>query len=137
MATTAVVPAAVNCEINSDTTSGDYAGYYWQGGKGGNGIAGALSGSSTGINCFNVAAASATNVSSTATVSFAGYSGTTFYKPFLTQSWFPQDSTFGDVSTVFFSGSWKSTSAITSIVLTDATGGHFIAGTTFTLYGLL
>jgi hypothetical protein len=32
---------------------------------------------------------------------------------------------------------WRSTSAVTSIVLTDGNGGNFTAGTTATLYGIL
>jgi hypothetical protein len=60
-------------------------------------------------------------------VDFLNYSNTTTYKSFL--------ATGGDTRVGSSIGLWRSTSAISTILLTSS-GANFAAGATFTLYGL-
>lgn len=65
------------------------------------------------------------------------YTNTSFFKQVIS-SWGRFETT-GTVSTYNAgqaASQWRSTSAITSITLIDAGGGNFVAGTTFTLYGI-
>lgn len=58
------------------------------------------------------------------------YSNTTTYKGMFSRQ-------FGSTQIVWFStGRWGNSSAITSIVFTDESGGNFTTGFTITLYGI-
>ncbi|MGD1072770.1 MAG: hypothetical protein ABSB15_21830 [Bryobacteraceae bacterium] len=59
--------------------------------------------------------------------------GTTFYKGILASIYYMTTTTEQALLT---GGGWNNTAAITSIVLTPS-AGNFVAGSTFTLYGLL
>jgi hypothetical protein len=61
---------------------------------------------------------------------FQNYSNTSTYKTVL----FRTD--ISSIDTMASVGLWRSTSAITSIVFSVANSGTFIAGSTFTLYGI-
>jgi hypothetical protein len=128
---------SVNCQFNSDATSTDYGGNYIYGTNAAV-SAGASTPTSTGDNCFDLPGTSTiANVAGQSSILFPGYAGTVFYKTFTANGNVQSSTTFATgLSNLTISGMWKSTAAITSIVLTDAGGGHFIAGSTFTLYGM-
>jgi len=82
---------------------------------------------------------------STATPNLAGslvahfpvYRGTTFYKTvFSSENSYATLGTTGNYFTGVITTVWRSVSAITSIVLSDAGGGNFITGSSFYLYGI-
>lgn len=58
------------------------------------------------------------------------YSNATTYKTVLSRA------NISDTRVVAMAGLWRSTSAITSITLTNNSGQNFVAGCTFTLYGI-
>ena len=76
------------------------------------------------------------NYAGTMTLDIPGYAGTTFYKTTSSQSSWNLDTNAGHLNASSHAGQWHSTAAITQIVLTDQGGGHYLAGTTFTLYGV-
>lgn len=67
------------------------------------------------------------------TIEIIGYAQTTFFKEGLVFSGGPGPSNFEITN---FWWSWASTSAITSLTLGMSSGANFIAGSTFTLYGV-
>lgn len=73
-----------------------------------------------------------TDTAFNAIVNIMNYSNTTTYKTFLSRT--NQASGTGRVEALI--GMWRSTSAITSIVLTCG-DNSFVSGSTFTLYGIL
>jgi hypothetical protein len=60
------------------------------------------------------------------------YSNTTTFKSVLSRSF----GTIGSASPWFDVTTWRSTAAITSLVLLDESGGTFASGATFNLYGI-
>ena len=78
------------------------------------------------INCGDF---STTSINSNQVISIQNYSNATTYKTVLTRSNIPASYVFANVST------WRSTSAITSIVVFPASG-NLVTGSTFTLYGI-
>ena len=73
------------------------------------------------------------NVPGSSIVQIPFYAGTTFFKEAKIIASQPTSAT---VSTFITSGRWASTAAITSIKVLDTGGGNFIAGCTFSLYGV-
>ena len=127
---------AIYCEINSDTTSGDYGTAYVLG-VGTSITAADNSGTSAGADCLNFSG-STTGATAAAqgTVIFAGYAGTAFYKTWNSINSYQADSTFPAPVNLTFTSLWKSTAAITNILVSDTGGGQFLPGSTLTLYGL-
>ncbi len=80
------------------------------------------------------AATAPSNVSGLLRTLIGDYRGTTFYKPVTGQSWFTIGTATGDVVVDLDGGTWRSTSAITGIVLT-LSSGNFVDGTVASLYG--
>jgi len=130
------------CSFNGDTTSGDYAGYYLVSGFS-NGT-GSSTASSSGLALGVVASASSSggaDANGTITLNISNYTNASFYKALQSLSVYPNSATFGQNNNYLVGGTWKGTSgsptAITSITCADTGGGYFLAGTTFTLYGIL
>jgi hypothetical protein len=136
----AVNSGFVNLTVNTDTAGADY--------DYNNGVIGS-SGSFTsqaatfGQNVIQIAylpgSNGAANAASSATVTIPSYANTVFDKNFISQGgiWH-YDTTAGHMSWINLYGDWRpaTPAAITQLVLTDAGGGHFVAGTTVTLYGV-
>lgn len=90
----------------------------------------------TSIPIHTIAAASATaNYATTGMIAVNNYRGTTFYKSVYAQSGSLQAQASGSVFSRISSGQWRSTSAITSITLTLASG-NYDSGSVFSLYGI-
>ena len=70
----------------------------------------------------------------TVITSFLNYSNTTTYKTVLSRS--SNLNTNGDTNVFAGVSLWRSTSAITAIKLTMSDNSNFVAGSTFTLYGV-
>lgn len=68
----------------------------------------------------------------------ANYKDTTFYKSILAESGHIPNNTVADFAVKMAGGLWLSTAAINRITLLSTTGGagDFVAGSTYTLYGL-
>ncbi len=64
------------------------------------------------------------------------YGGTTFHKTFHSQGGVVYANSTTNLHNVIYSGKWRSTSAITRIVLKTRNSSNFIAGTRLTIYGL-
>jgi hypothetical protein len=130
------VQEVLYCQINGDTTSGDYAGELWGGST--SAFFSAQSGTTNGVGCSFINGSTAyANSPATASILIPYYLQTTFNKTISTVAQYAGATTFGGNGTLFVNDSWKSTAAVTSITLSDTAGGHFIAGSTFTLYGIL
>lgn len=80
------------------------------------------------------AAGSTANFSGVVVVDIGDYRGTTFYKNVITRS--GENRTGTGQRTMLTSGQWRSTSAITTIVI-DFPAGNFVDGTVVSLYGLM
>jgi hypothetical protein len=129
----------VDMTLNGDTTSPHYAHSYNLANVSGSSATGIGSGGNSFITNI-VCATGLSNGATTATVYFPGYSQTTFVKSGYTVSSTPlSTSTFSAGGNGFQNLSnswvWNSTAAITSITLTPASG-NWVAGSTFTLYGI-
>jgi len=120
--------------FNGDSTAGHYK---WQLlATTGTTISGASSSSATSIDIGGFAAASSPNLAGVAEVTIPSYAGTTFYKNF-TDINNRNDNTTGTNWNIFsWGGAWFSTSAITQISLFPSAGPNFVAGSTFTIYGI-
>lgn len=75
------------------------------------------------------------NYFGTGEIIFPDYRGTTAYKTFLSRSTAAIAQSTGNIQERYQTGFWRSTSAITSITLTLASG-NFVTGSKFTLYGM-
>lgn len=64
------------------------------------------------------------------------YRDTTFFKGSVSLGGFVSDTT-SNLSNLFRINTWRSTSAITSIVLTTSSGSNFVTGSSFYLYGII
>ena len=90
----------------------------------------------TGVTLLDIAAASATaNHAGVLDLLIAKYAGTTFIKTVDGTSTSSFGTGTGTLITRKLSGRWRSTAAITSITMLPA-AGSFVAGSSFTLYGL-
>ena len=115
----------VNLTVNGDTST-NYSFTYING----DGTS-AASSRSTSDNRFAVGwtGTSTTNLENNFICSLQNYANTTTYKTFLSRANSPSR------LVTAFVGLWRSTSAINSISFTPG-GNNFIAGSTFTLYGI-
>jgi hypothetical protein len=91
----------------------------------------------TSITLGRVPAATATaNRFGTQTIDIPMYAGSVGDKVLTCLSHEVQSTVIGGVVTEAMGGTWRSTAAITRIVLLDQSGGNFVAGSAFSLYGL-
>jgi hypothetical protein len=98
------------------------------------------SATSQGVTGFIIASimqngSSAANYPGQASMDIVGYSGTTFYKTICSTNC-TCSSTSGQNFVRISAGAWRNTSAITSISMTPDTGGNFVTGSLFCLYGI-
>lgn len=117
--------------FNSDTTTGNYYGHYL-GGDGSAASAGAKIGSSTNALILSVADTSTASVFSGFVIDILDYANTNKYKTSRSLNGYD---TNGDGRIFLQSGLWMSTSAITSIQITDPLG-NFKQYSQFALYGI-
>jgi len=87
------------------------------------------------VSAITAATASA-NYSGVIESMFFCYKNTTFYKSFKTTTSY-NSASLANCQVVDLVNTWRSTSAITSIAMSDTGGGSFIAGSSFYLYGVL
>jgi hypothetical protein len=120
-----------NVQFNGDTGSNyEFNQVYASGGSPGAGQAG----SQSCIAFPNMPGATiAANYPGACSVRIPGYSGTTFYKGAIGMNAYVTNST---QQALLSGGGWNNAAAITSITITPS-AGNFVAGSTFTLYGLL
>jgi hypothetical protein len=93
---------------------------------------GAISQSASNTNHTRISAASSTDIPNTYIVHIMNYANTTTYKTHISRGSGAGNNSYVDS----FIGSWRSTSAITNILLFPNTG-EFNLGTTFNIYGIL
>ena len=119
----------VVCYANGDTTNANYEQEYMvaysgnsEGATASSPLIAQLPGTSTGA-----------NTAASCEISFPNYGGTTFYKGAVLTSGYRSGSTYQ----LFWRWwEWHNTAAITSLVLSMQSGGNFVAGSRFTLYGM-
>jgi hypothetical protein len=113
-------------QFNSDTgTNYSYTAIYGTG---------SVAGSARGTNATNGGSCSLSNGQAVIIYHFLNYSNTTTYKTFIGRGNNPSTTSEVDIRASL----WRSTSAITSIVLGQSgSGGGFASGFTFNLYGIL
>lgn len=126
-----VTDEGVLCEVNGDTITANYENAF-------------MGSNASTVFVGNIANSPATaqfpgtsttaNIPATAQILFGNYAGTTFFKGAKIISGYQS----GGSALQCFERWWQwlSTSAITSIVLTLNSGGNFVTGSRFTLYGL-
>jgi hypothetical protein len=124
--TCSLIDRSIRVQYNGDTnTNYSYVNMFGYSG-------GVLSQKASTVNHTRWAAASSTNTPNTYVVNLFNYSNTTTFKTHLARS-----GGLGDQDSVeAFNGMWRSTSAITSILIFPNTG-TFNSGMTFTVYGIL
>jgi Fe-S cluster assembly scaffold protein SufB len=125
----------INLQFNDDTGS-NYDMQYLQGAASTASAGSAAAATAIQILIASGATASA-NVPARGDLWINNYAGTTFYK--LVDALMATFHTLGTTSSYITqkrSGIWRSTAAITKIVLGDGGGGNFIAGSAFSLYGI-
>jgi hypothetical protein len=129
---TAATLTALQMQFNGDTASN----YDWQDLQGNNTTAAAFNANAaTVMQMGNFAAASApANVADTVTIEIPNYSGTTFQKACRSDATLRTTTTAAGAYREAFSGWWRSTAAITSVLLKPA-AGNFVTGSTFQVYG--
>lgn len=100
-------------------------------------VSGSGSAAATSGNAGRFCAASApASVAGLIVVTVPAYTGTTFHKTWVAQSFDSQSNATGGQENVAIGGRWASTAAITRLDLLPSVGPNFLAGSTFTLYGL-
>ncbi len=117
------VDAVSGIQFNNDTASNYSATYLW-----GNGTS-ALSGRESNVASAFAFYGTAASGFATSIIQIMNYSNTTTYKTFLGREADAAVEALGVVSL------WRSTAAITSLVLLRRSG-NFAVGSTFTLYGI-
>lgn len=83
------------------------------------------------------AATASTNVAGSGEFLLPNYAGATFYKTLFGQSGYFE--TLGTTGTYFNNqvyNLWRNTAAVTEITIVDFNGGNFVAGSSFSLYGV-
>ncbi|MES2677567.1 MAG: prepilin-type N-terminal cleavage/methylation domain-containing protein [Pseudomonadota bacterium] len=116
--------------FNGDSTSGNYISQYIR-------VTNVTASAGYGTNTF-IPISDWTNVASYASmfeVVIPLYNGTSLYKAVKSTSGSSNSTGAGSI-TETWSGTWKSTAAITSITLVEFSGGSFAAGSVFSLYGM-
>lgn len=123
--------AEVRVQLNGDTGS-NYAYQQWQTNNNSGYVSQAFIKIGSGA-----AATDPANLSGVLECLLPDYAGTTFYKSTLSR--FQGFSSLTNTTQLFFgahAGVWQNTSAVTSMTVYDGTGGNFIVGSTFCLYGI-
>ena len=114
--------------LNSDSGTN----YSWTN-LGGN-VSNAFSGRASSVNIGEIGSLATSSSSNTAfgvcIANFQNYANTTTYKTIISRSGEARLVNYG------YTTLWRSTSAITEIVLSSARASNFVAGSTFTLYGI-
>ena len=129
---TGTAEAAVRIKINSDATAANYSSENYAGAFNGTTNDGTTASSTAGgIGPLIPGSSGAASSVGNAEINFIGYAQTTFWKPVLSVT----SSFTASLLTRTSSFEWKSTSAITNIVITAGVTA-FVDGTTATLYGL-
>jgi len=121
-------------QINGDSTSSNYTSYQYVAGAATSASAGLLVATSSGVPCIKFPGVSGnSNALGMARITIQLYAGTTFYKNVSsrTMEYYGAGGSFAVLDGDFV---WKSTAAITSLLIT-AGGTAFVDGTTATLYG--
>jgi len=122
-----------NMQFNSDTGSNYMRGHILYG-DGATAAASALSTSFTSIQAgYEAAASAAANTFGVGVIDILDYDNTNKYK---TTRTFAGTDLNGSGEIDLMSGLWMSTTAITSITLTVATGANWATNSTFALYGI-
>lgn len=125
----------VRIQFNGDTTAANYLGSQYVNGIANTAASNVVATSSSGGYVFDCAGTSAaTNPLTQADISIPAYASTVLQKAFTTTSRCTYNSSDGQEA-IISGGQWKSTGAITGIILT-VPSGSFLDGTTATLYGL-
>jgi len=88
----------------------------------------------TVINIARSVGPTASSIESNAVINIQNYSNTTTYKTVISRANVPTGSYPGLEATVNI---WRNTAAINSIDILYLSGGTFVSGSTFTLYGIL
>jgi hypothetical protein len=121
--------------LNSDTTAANYSATQYTIGSGSTTTTNTAAASSSGIVVANIPGVlNQANALSAGRIIIPNYAGTTFWKAFITQ----YQSEFNSSPTIsagVMSGSWKSTSAVTSITI-NCPYTAFVNGSVFSLYGI-
>jgi len=136
MARSNVAAGAANVKYVLNADSG--ANYDYQYITGSNATIAAGAGVGSTLNFIgSVTAATATaNYAGVIESMFFGYKSTTFYKTLKSSSSYNTASA-PNSQTLELVNTWRNTAAITTIAVTDNSGGSFIIGSSFYLYGVL
>jgi hypothetical protein len=122
--------------MNSTTTGYSLTSIYERNTGGGNTAASSRDSNAATINFGGVVTTNmASNIFAVWTAHFMNYSNTTTYKTILNRIASASNLSNSDGLSAGV-GLWRNTAAITSITLAPSSSGNFVAGCTFTLYGI-
>lgn len=125
---------AIHAKINTDATSGDYDTGEYTLAITSSPTSGIVSASAAGIFIGNIStSASPAGSAGAGETTFPDYQGTTFWKRAFSVGGYVDSS--GNEDILSTTGSWKSTAAITDILISTS-GTAFVDGSIFTLYGM-
>jgi hypothetical protein len=120
----------VICFVNGDTNTANYNRTY----LGNNGTTVFAGSAPNGPYICQLPGTNTTSLAATAaTITFQNYGGTTFWKNAVCDSGYRSSTFFQNFSNTW---EWENTAAITSMVLSMQSGGNFVTGSRFTLYGI-
>lgn len=124
-------------QVNGDGAA-NYGWAYVNGNKGGSGAGGVNTGTANPpVFQMSISPGGFTLIPATGIISIPNYAATTLFKSATCNQTFSIDvSSADELTTAQFSWGWRSTAAITSIVLTSLNSDNFVTGSTFTLYGV-
>lgn len=134
----AVIQDIIVSQFNGDTgTNYDYQDFYAQGTGSGSSQIGGVQGTATASPQIGYisAANSLANMPGVVKIEIANYLGTTFYKVAQGESAQVSGASAGNAQTVTTAIYWHNTAAINAILMKLQSGGNFITGSTFYLYG--
>lgn len=131
-ATCSIANQSLNLTVNGDTGTNYSWGYIYGSGS----ASAAGNGNADNRIYIGSMATSTSQPNFVATINFLNYANTTTYKTILSRG------STADYAVLATGGMWRGSTgsaaqAITSITLSASGGGNFIAGSTFSLYGIL